>query len=158
MAFEVHYAAADQVIVSDGPLVVRLVEGARTDFIDIDRVLGVFEQRLATHDHVGVLIVVHHGAPVPSPYVLRYMAKSGVEVGRRGTIVFVLLGLGFWAMSAHRSVEVLARLVGFDVPVEVQIEAAAERLAAVPGLSADAILRTYESAAQRLTAKPLMHA
>jgi hypothetical protein len=155
VAPEIHYLDSEQVVATRGPLVMRVVERATTEPSDIDRVLELMEQLARTGDKVGIMIVVHHGAPVPRPAVLRYMASTIPRVRELGAAVFVMLGLGFWAMAAQRSVLALAELAGMPVPVTSELEAGARKLAAlVPGLDAETVISTYESAANKMTINP----
>ncbi|NJK31740.1 MAG: hypothetical protein HC927_04585 [Deltaproteobacteria bacterium] len=150
MDVEVRYADAGQVLATCGSLMMRIVDGGRTELVDVDRALALFDELAETVDHVGVLIVVHHDSPTPPLPVLRYMASSGARLYQRGVMVCVVLGLGFWAMTAQRSLMILASFAGTRVLIESNLEAAAERLAGtVPGLEPNTVLRAYEAAASR---------
>lgn len=155
MTPEIHYLDDEQVLVSRGPLIMRIIERAHTEAGDVDRVFELAQRVARVHGEVGVMIVSHHGAPVPGPASLRYMAQTIPRMRELGASVFVMLGMGFWSMAAQRSIIALADLAGMPVPVTTVLEDGARELhRLVPSIDAAAVLTTYESTANKMTIGP----
>lgn len=155
MDLDIHYVDDEQVLASCGPLLLRIIERAQTTNQDVERVLTLAEALAAKHERIGVLIVIHHGAPIPSRSVLRNMGETRDRLGERGAVVFVTLGLGFWAMAAQHSLLTLANFAGVHVPVETDLDSAARRVSRrIPGLTPSIVTTVYEKAAAKMVVRP----
>lgn len=125
---DVHHLDAEQAVASLGPIVIRVITRARTEFADVDRVATLIDRTLERSPIAGVWVVVHHGAPVPDLSVGRYASRALRKYGDRVCIAYSLLGLGFWAAAAIAAASSLSELMGTPGPTESTIERGAERL------------------------------
>lgn len=126
----IKYASRTELVAYGEHVVVRLVEGHQTDFADIDRVVGVFEEELGDAALGGYFQVIFQGTPPLHPEVRRYAAQSLDGYGDRVSSVFVLLGLGFWQSSLRLALKGFTKLIQRSgVIIEGSIEAGAYSLA-----------------------------
>jgi hypothetical protein len=125
---EVHILDAEQALLTVGPVVIRIIMSARTETVDIDRVVALVDRTLERSPMAGVWIVAHHDAPVPDAGVRRYVGRVFRPYGERLVIAYSLLGLGFWASTATAAMLAVSKLIGMRSPIETTLERGAERL------------------------------
>lgn len=141
---EVRYLAAHEVCATWGPLVVRICDGKRTEIEDLQRVEAIFDELLTRHRHIGILLVFHHGTPVPAGPAQRYAVDSTRRFGQKLVMSSALLGLGFWADATRATLSTLLRLVGATLSIEPSVEQAVARLSLdFVGIDPDALMAVY---------------
>ncbi|MCA9687189.1 MAG: hypothetical protein KC457_33830, partial [Myxococcales bacterium] len=110
-----------------------------------------FEELLTRHRHVGILLVFHHGTPMPAGPAQRFAMDSTRRLGDRLVMSTALLGLGFWADAARGALSTLLRLVGTTLSVESSVEQAIARLTLdFVGIDPDALMAVYRDLWQQL--------
>ena len=148
---EVRHLTADEVCATWGPLVVRICDGRRTELEDLQRVEAIFDELLTRHRHVGILLVFHHGTPMPAGPTQRYAMDSTRRFGERLVMSAALLGLGFWADATRATLSTLLRLVGATLSIESSVEQAVARLTLdFVGIDPDALMTVYRDLWQQL--------
>ncbi len=143
---EIRYRSAHEVCAIWGAVVIRICDGVRTEVEDLERVDKLFDELLATHGAIGMLLVFTHDTPLPTPAAQRYTMSSMSRYGPRLTIAVAALGLGFWASALRSTVDMILRVVrARNAVVEGSAEAAVSRLAnELIGIDPDALLSAYE--------------
>jgi hypothetical protein len=125
---DVQLLDGEQAVVTLGPIIVRIITRARTEFADLDRLTMLVDRTLERSPMAGIWIVAHHGAPVPDGPVRRYAGRVLRPYGDRLCIAYALLGLGFWASAATGATIALSKLIGMRSPIETTVERSAQRL------------------------------
>jgi hypothetical protein len=87
-----------------------MLDGARTEPSDIDRVRTLLDELTQQWPSIGMLTIAHHGTPVPSVSTIRYSKQVMGKLEERLVVGVVLLGLGFWAQAGRASVDFLSRI------------------------------------------------
>jgi hypothetical protein len=123
-----HYIDAEQALGCVGPIVIRVVDSARTTNVDVDRFVAMVADILERAPAAGMWVIVHHDAPIPDHSIRRYMSQQMKPYNDRVTAVFTLLGLGFWAAAASAATLGITKLVGISPVITTTIEAGAERM------------------------------
>lgn len=129
MQLDIRHHSARDIYALWGPVMIRIIDGARTEPADIDRNLALLTELLATRPYCGMLVVSHHGSPTPSLATLRYASNLIADVKDRTVLTLALLGLGFWAETSRATAAALMRLIGSPIALEGSVEAAARRMA-----------------------------
>ena len=128
MVLQIRRVCGADAVATLGPVGVRVVRTAPTALADIDEAKQIFDELLEGWPVIGALIVVHHGAPVPTGPVRRYARKAFGSYGDRLIMSHVMLGLGFWAAAGRAAVKTITGWTGHPAPLESTVEAGAERL------------------------------
>jgi hypothetical protein len=138
-----------------GPVVIRICDGVRTEVEDLVRVQRVFDELLATHETVAMLLVFTHGTPLPDGPTHRYTKEAMAGYGDRVIFGVALLGMGFWASTVSAAMGLIARALGRGtVFIEKTVERACGRLAAeLVGLDADKMLAVYQQLWDQLVSR-----
>jgi hypothetical protein len=109
-ALDVRHQVANEICAIWGPVVIRLVDGARTEPSDIDRVRVMLEELIDHWPTIGMLTIAHHGTPLASVATMRYSMQRMGNLEDRLVVGIALLGLGFWADAGRTTVEFMTRL------------------------------------------------
>lgn len=150
MPLSIRYADSQQVVATCGPLIMRIIERARTDIEDVELMYELLDEARRNRLVPAVMVVVHHGAPIPAPHVLRYMAAGIPRLGS-AAVMFTMLGLGFWAQTTQCALLRLSQLAGMRVPVATDLDSAAARLSRrTPSLDVATVISAYEGAARKM--------
>ena len=145
MTLEIHHRTEAEVIASEGPVVFRIINGARTDVEDVARVFEIVDGILERQAAAGLFVAVEHGSPLPSAEVRRFVGERMPLYGERLVVGYALTGLGFWASAARLFTVGLAKLGRITTIIESSTEAIAERMALeLVGLDGQALARRVE--------------
>lgn len=146
MQTQLRYQTDREICATWGPVVIRICDGVRTEVDDLRRVERLFDELLATHANIAMLLVFTHGTPLPDAAAQRH-AKSAMQAYEGRLVLSVaLLGLGFWASAMRGSIGTLVRVVSRgDVWLEGSVERAVARLTTdLVGLDPDALASVYQ--------------
>jgi len=139
----IHHRSDGEVAAELGPLLLRVVRGGSTTDEAVDRLVEMLEGMLARWPAVGVLIIVEHGTPRPTPEIRRRVDAVLRRHGERVVIGYAFLGLGFWSFEAREFAAERAAALGEPVFVEVDVEQLARRMSLeLVGIDPERIVRT----------------
>lgn len=124
----VHRLDSGQALATVGPILIRVIADAPTDTADFDQISAIADELLTRWSLIGMWVVVHHGAPIPSGPVRRYGGRMLKPYGERVTIAYALLGLGFWASMAAGASMALSKLAGVPSSLATTLERSAAQL------------------------------
>lgn|GEM_PF-2330334 len=145
MDLHIHYRSDREIVAEAGPLFFRVVNGVETDQAAVDRLVMVLDQLLERRPTVGMIAIIEHGTPTPTPEIRQRVDTELRRYGDRLVVGYALLGLGFWAFDANEFAA--SRAANTDAPVfaERSVAKLAGRMAAeLIGLDADAVARSCE--------------
>ena len=134
-----------------GAVVVRICDGNRTEIADLERVDVLFDELLAKHESIGMLLVFTHDTPLPTLPTQRYAARSLERLRGRVLLAIATVGLGFWASTFTSAVDAILRAVDGKIAIETTAEKAVERLAGeLIGIDPVELLRVYRELSAEL--------
>jgi hypothetical protein len=110
-SLEIKHQSDTQVYATWGPVLIRIVDGAPSEPSDMDQLHVIFLELLDEWPTIGMLLIAHHGNPVPNLTTLRYANQLMGELDDRLVISIALLGLGYWAEAGRAAISMLTRLV-----------------------------------------------
>lgn len=146
-----HYVDHEQALGCLGPVVIRVISSAGTEFVDADRFSRLAKDILQRAPAAGLWAVVHHGAPVPDSSVRRYMGNQLKPFSERLCIVTTMLGLGFWASAATAATHTIAKFTGTGSRITTTVEAGAQRLCMdLIGLDPARLVAAYDQLLARI--------
>lgn len=129
-ALAIKHQSDTQVYATWGPVLIRIVDGAATEPADMDRLHALFLELLDEWPTIGMLLVAHHGNPIPSMATLRYANQLMAQLDDRLVIGIALLGLGYWAEASRTAINILTRLVrGNTFILASSVESAVDKMA-----------------------------
>lgn len=145
MEFEIAYATRTELVAFSSHVVIRITDGHRSEPHDYDRLEAVIADKVGGGDY-GLLVVIHHGTPPPSPETWRYATQVANRRPPGAHVIVARLGLGFWSASAQALLaKLLASLRVKDVQITGSIEEAAQVLATeLIGINPDELVRGYD--------------
>lgn len=108
---EIKHQSDTQAYATWGPVLIRIVDGAPTEPSDMDRLRVLFLELLDKSPTIGMLLIAHHGSPIPNVATLRYANHLMTEFEDRLVVGIALLGLGYWAETSRAAINFLTRLV-----------------------------------------------
>jgi hypothetical protein len=118
-----------QVYATWGPVLLRIIDGDKTDPPEIDRSHGMCLELLDEWPTIGSLLIVHHGSPIPSLATLRYARQLMAGLEDRMVVGVALLGLGYWAQAARVTASFFARLTrGNSMVLAGSVDSAVESM------------------------------
>jgi hypothetical protein len=110
-SLEIKHQSDTQVYATWGPVLIRIVDGAPSEPSDMDQLHVIFLELLDEWPSIGMLLIAHHGNPVPNLTTLRYANQLMGDLDDRLVISIALLGLGYWAEAGRAAISMLTRLV-----------------------------------------------
>jgi hypothetical protein len=129
-ALAIKHQSDTQVYATWGPVLIRIVDGAATEPADMDRLHALFLELLDVWPTIGMLLIAHHGNPIPSMATLRYGNQLMGQLDDRLVVGIALLGLGYWAEASRTTINILARLVrGNTFILANSVESAVDKMA-----------------------------
>jgi hypothetical protein len=129
-ALEIEHQSDTQVWATWGPVLIRIVDGAPTEPSDMDRLRVLILGLLDEWPTIGMLLIVHHGTPIPSITTLRYANQLMGDLQDRLVVSTALLGLGYWAETSRAAINFFAHLVrGHTFILAGSVESAVDKLA-----------------------------
>jgi hypothetical protein len=129
-ALEIKYQSDTQVWATWGPVLIRIVDGAPTEPSDLDRLRLLFLELLDEWPTIGMLLIAHHGSPIPSITTLRYATQLMVSFEDRLVVSAALLGLGYWAEASRAALNFFTSLVrGNTFILAGSVESAIDKMA-----------------------------
>jgi hypothetical protein len=141
----IHYRSDRELVAEGGPLFFRVVNGVETDQAAVDRLVTVLDQLLERRPTVGMIAIIEHGTPTPTPEIRERVDTELRRYGDRIVVGYALLGLGFWATDANEFAAARAAIMDAPVFAERSVTKLASRMAAeLIGLDADAVVRSCE--------------
>ena len=154
MILKIHHLDSQHAIVTLGAVVIRIIESARTDREELEHLAGLCEAILERHSVAGMWVVVHHGAPIPDAAVRRYAGQLFRPHKDRLSVVYSMLGLGFWSSAAIAATRALTSLMGVRAPIETSVEGGAHRLSQdLIGMDPAKLVSTHHDLLQRMHSK-----
>lgn len=127
---EIKHLSDTQIYATWGPVLIRIADGATTEPPEMDRLHMLFLELLDEWPTIGMLLVAHHGNPIPSITALRYANTLMGDLDDRLVIGIALLGLGYWAEASRAAINVLTRLVrGNTYLLAGSVESAVDKMA-----------------------------
>lgn len=127
---EVKHHSDTQVYATWGPVLIRIVDGAVTEPAEMDHLHVLFLELLDEWPTIGMLLIAHHGNPIPNLTTLRYANQLMGNLDDRLVIGVALLGLGYWAEASRAAINFLARLVrGNTYILAGSVESAVDKMA-----------------------------
>jgi hypothetical protein len=129
-ALEIKHQSDTQVWATWGPVLIRIVDGAPTEPSDMDRIRVLFLELLDKWPTIGMLLIAHHGSPIPSIATLRYANQLMVNLEDRLVVGSALLGLGYWAEASRAAFNFFTHLVrGNTFILAGSVESAVDKMA-----------------------------
>jgi hypothetical protein len=127
---EIKHQSDTQVYATWGPVLIRIVDGAVTEPRDMDRLHVQFLEMLDEWPTIGMLLVAHHGSPIPSLATMRYGNQLMAQLDDRLVVGVALLGLGYWAEASRAAINFLTRFVrGNTYILASSVESAVDKMA-----------------------------
>ena len=127
---DIKHQSDTQVYATWGPVLIRIADGAPTEPPELDRLHALFLELLDEWPTIGMLLVAHHGNPIPSLAALRYANARMGDLDERLVVGIALLGLGYWAEASRAAINVLTRLVrGNTFMLAGSVESAVDKMA-----------------------------
>lgn len=146
MELHLHYRSDREVVAEAGPLLVRVVNGVETDQSSVDRLVTTLDSMLARRTLIGMVVIVEHDSPRPSPEIRERVDKELRRYGEQIVLGYALLGLGFWAFDAGGFAAERVASLGTVVLVERELGPLAERMALeLVGVDAERLVRRCEA-------------
>lgn len=115
MELRVDYRGEGELVAELGPLMLRVLNGIETTHESVDRLIATLDRLLDRWTLVGVLVLVEHGTPKPSPEIRRRVDDDLRRYGDRIVIGYAFLGLGFWTVDAREFAVERAAALGTTV-------------------------------------------
>jgi hypothetical protein len=143
----IEYACRTELVAIGRHVVVRIIDGHRSQMEDFDRLAAVIASKMPKGRPFGVLHVSWHGTPQAAPAVQRHAAKLLEGYADEAVVVVALLGVGFWSASFTAALAAFAKTLGHSrINVETNLEAATQLLAReLVGINAEALASAYEA-------------
>lgn len=153
---DIKHHSDTQVYATWGPVLIRIVDGAATEPPDMDRLHVLFLELLDEWPTIGMLLIAHHGNPIPSLTTLRYANQLMGDLDDRLVVGIALLGLGYWAEASRAAINVLTRLVrGNTYILANSVESAVDKMALeLVGLDREQLCLTAAELERRFRNKP----
>ncbi|MFO7562454.1 MAG: hypothetical protein R6X02_07410 [Enhygromyxa sp.] len=127
MDLRIRYRSEGEMVAELGPLFLRVINGVATTYEDVERLVATLDRMLTRWPLVGVLVVVEHGSPSPSPEIRRRVDEELRRYGDRIVIGYAFLGLGFWTVDAREWASERAASLGVPVFVTTDLPELARR-------------------------------
>ena len=141
----VDYRGDGEIAAQLGPLMLRVLGGIETTHESVDRLLAMLDRILARWPLVGVLVLVEHGTPKPSPEIRRRVDDELRRYGDRIVVGYAFLGLGFWNADAREFAAERAASLGVTVFATATVRELATRVSLeLVGVDPEAVERTCE--------------
>ena len=145
MELRVDYRGDGELAAELGPLMLRVLAGIETTHESVDRLLALLDRLLARWPLVGVLVLVEHGTPRPSPEIRRRVDDELRRYGDRVVIGYAFLGLGFWTADAREFAAERAAALGVTVFAASSVRELATRVGLeMLGVDAELLERSCE--------------
>jgi hypothetical protein len=153
---DIKHRSDTQVYATWGPVLIRIVDGATTEPSDMDRLHVLFLELLDEWPTIGMLLVAHHGNPIPSIATLRYANQLMGQLDDRLVIGIALLGLGYWAEASRAAISFLTRWVrGNTYFLANSVESAVDKMAyELVGLDREQLCLTAAELERQFRNKP----
>ena len=141
----VDYRGDGEIAVELGPLMLRVLNGIETTHESVDRLIAMLDRLLARWPLVGVLVLVEHGTPRPSPEIRRRVDDELRRYGDRIVNGYAFLGLGFWTADAREFAVERAAALGVTVFAASSVRELAIRVGLeMVGVDAELLERSCE--------------
>ena len=155
LTVEVHYRDERQVVVSDGPLLMRVISHGQSTPREAAFMAEMAREVHARHGAVSALVVITHGGKPPNRQDKLALASKAREIQAYGSIIMVVVGLRPVAQLMFRATASIARALGVNAALETELESAARRaVAELEDVEVEDVLRLYEDAARRILVQP----
>ncbi|NVB37341.1 hypothetical protein G6O69_05825 [Pseudenhygromyxa sp. WMMC2535] len=150
---QIHHRTDAEVLAEYGALVIRAIDGAPTEIEDVDRASDLIDELLERRANIGVLVIVEHGSPAPTPECMRHMRRRSQPRAERLVVGFAMLGLGFWAKAALHLTQVAVQAMNMSMFAGTELRPVVEGMSReLVGLDPATILALCEQLRAELAA------